>query len=258
MNDVLIPGKYSTTFHVPNVIETIGFELLINGIYEEETIEFICRKLNSNCSFLDIGANIGAIAIPVAKQRKDVRVICVEASPWVFKYLEKNILANPPIKVALINKAIAESLGIFIQFYCPKDQFGKGSMAPVFTLESTRVETITLDKLLLDFPDVGMIKIDVEGFEYQAFQGGAKTLCRLDSPDILFEFVDWAERAALNTEPGKAQEILLEYGYNLYVFHEGLINKKIDKPLREGASMLLATKKTDLVVRSTSSHDYNI
>jgi FkbM family methyltransferase len=36
---------------------------------------------------IDIGANIGTIAFPILKTRKDVNAICIEASPRVFKYI---------------------------------------------------------------------------------------------------------------------------------------------------------------------------
>lgn len=35
---------------------------------------------------LDLGANIGAIAISVSKLRPDIKIVCLEASPWVFDF----------------------------------------------------------------------------------------------------------------------------------------------------------------------------
>ena len=68
-------------------------------------------------------------------------------------------------------------------------------MSPVFEKNGQLVNTITLSKLIEDYNivDIGLIKVDVEGFEYFVFKGGEKYLKKNDAPDILFEFVDWAE-----------------------------------------------------------------
>ncbi len=71
----------------PMSIENIGFDIFINGIYEQQTSEFIAEKMPVNGVFLDLGANIGAITIPVHNNRKDIKIICVEAAPAVYTYL---------------------------------------------------------------------------------------------------------------------------------------------------------------------------
>ena len=43
--DILIQGKHGCEFIIPNAQENIGFELLINGIYEEQTIDFITSQI---------------------------------------------------------------------------------------------------------------------------------------------------------------------------------------------------------------------
>lgn len=65
-------------------------------------------------------------------------------------------------------------------------------MSPVFEKKGQLVNTITLAKLIADYKvdDIGMIKVDVEGFEYFVFKGGESVLRKCNAPDILFEFVD--------------------------------------------------------------------
>jgi len=63
---------------------------------------------------------------------------------------------------------------------------------------------------------VDFIKIDVEGYEYHVFKGAETTLSRPDAPDILFEFVDWAEEKAAGIAIGDAQRILKSYGYRIF------------------------------------------
>jgi len=62
--DVKIDGHYDCTYLLPNLTETVAFELFINGIYEEGTVAFIVDRIKPGKVLLDIGANIGAITIP--------------------------------------------------------------------------------------------------------------------------------------------------------------------------------------------------
>ncbi len=43
---------------LPNIKENIGFELFINGVYEEEIINFIMDRLPKIGILIDIGANL--------------------------------------------------------------------------------------------------------------------------------------------------------------------------------------------------------
>jgi len=241
--DILVHGNRECNYLIPNLKENIGFEIYINGIYEQETIDFILTRLSGTGGvFLDIGANIGAITIPVCKQLENLQVICVEAAPWVSKYLKHNIQLNELKNVQVLDNAISDRDGDSVMFYSPHEKFGKGSMAPVFTEEGTTVKTTTIDAIALSLnARVRLIKIDVEGFEYKAFCGGAEVLKNKDAPDILFEFVDWAEELA-GMNPGSAQQLLLSYGYSLFIMQNKKL-RKTTKPETKGSFMFFATKE---------------
>jgi FkbM family methyltransferase len=244
--DLTILGKLGCVYNIPNVQENVGFEIMINGIYEAETINFVCNRIQKNGVFLDVGANIGAISIPICKQRNDIDVICLEAAPWIFEYLNRNMVVNQLAKVSLINKAISDKDGNQVDFFSPRDKFGKGSLAPVFTDKSVKVGTITLDvlaNLVGGKKPIDLIKVDVEGFEAPTFRGGRALLEPSNAPDILFEFVDWAEELA-GEAPGNAQLVLLNYGYNLYYLENGKIGTQLKGAINIGSYMIFATKKS--------------
>lgn len=118
-------------------------------------------------------------------------------------------------------------------------------MSAVFTDEAEEIETVTLDTLLNKqaIKSADFIKIDVEGYEYYAFKGGENLLRKSDAPDILFEFVDWAESQARDLKPGDAQILLMDYGYMLYKFEQGKpVGKPLAKSITEGWQLLYATK----------------
>lgn len=239
--DVDVLGMFGCHYRLPNVLENIGFEILINGIYEPATVKFICDRLKLNGVFLDVGANIGAIGIPVCKQRQDIIAIGLEAAPWIFEYLKFNIESNKITNMEVINKAISDRSDLKVKFYSPKDKFGKGSLAPVFTSEAVQVDTITLDELSHK-ASIDLIKIDVEGFEVLAFRGGSELLGSHQAPDILFEFVDWAEEMA-NVQTGNAQQQLIDYGYKLFHIKYGKIKEQLKSPITKGGHLIFATKE---------------
>ena len=242
--NIEVSGKHGCHYTLPNVRESIGFEILINGIYEAETIAFICARMKVGGTFLDIGANIGAISIPVKKLRSDVEVVCIEAAPWIYDYLKLNVEHNKITNIQLFNKAISDSGEKQVDFFSPFDKFGKGSLAPVFTDTPVKVSTITLDELDVVYKKkpIEFIKVDVEGFESLAFKGGSRLLNSQSAPDILFEFVDWAEKLS-GEDTGTAQKILLTYGYRLCFFENGKVGSLLKTPVISGSHMIFATKE---------------
>lgn len=242
--NVLIKGRYGCSYLLPNLFETISFNLFVNGIYEPETIAFLRQKLPPGAIFFDLGANIGAITIPLSVLRKDVNVVCVEAAPWLVQYLKENLSNNELPAIRVINKALYNTDDLELNFYSPKEKFGKGSLSPAFTDVAVKVKTITLDTLVdeLNIDRVDLIKIDVEGYERDVFMGGEKLLTSENAPDILFEFVDWAERNA-GFAPGDAQALLAEWGYTLFV--TSAKGKIYPAPaiITTGSELLFASKK---------------
>ena len=242
--DILVRGRYGCTYLLPNVIENVSREIFINGIYEPATCDFFVRRSPHNGVFLDLGANIGAISVPLHHKRKDLRIIGVEAAPWLFPYLRRNFEQNGLDGDSLVNKALFNKDDEDIDFFAPDVKFGKGSLSPTYSDKPIKVRAVRLDTLVrqLRLPRVDIIKIDVEGHEYHVFQGADMLLSGVDAPDVLFEFEDWAEKAA-NLAPGTAQHFLMAKGYSLYQLEEGARLRPLSQPLTTGSTMLLATKK---------------
>lgn len=242
--DVIVNGKYGCRYRLPNLLENISFEVFINGIYEEVTSDFFVRRLPQDGVFLDLGANIGTITIPLKQRRTDARIVCVEAAPWLLGYLEDNLSRNRFTDVRTIGKALYDKDDVVLEFYSPDEKFGKGSLSPVYTREGVKVTTITLDTLVrqMGLDKTHLIKIDVEGYEYHVFKGGSGLLGGQDAPDILFEFAGWAEEQA-GLKKGSAQQILKDYGYSLFEFDEGGSLHPLEGIMADGNAMLLATKR---------------
>src|SRR5947208_1853417 len=64
------------------------------GAYEPETRDVILEFLPEKGTLIDVGANIGALAIPVAKMRPQASIICIEADPEISGSLQDNVNRN--------------------------------------------------------------------------------------------------------------------------------------------------------------------
>lgn len=242
--DIIVTGKHGIKYRLPNLKENIGFEIFFDGIYEAEYVKYFCSTLPAKSVFLDLGANIGSICIPLAKLRPDITIIAVEASPRVFSYLRDNIELNGCTNIFPENLALSSMDDQQLPFYSPMEKFGKGSLSAVFTDKAEYVRTITLDTLTkkYDLRKVDFIKIDVEGYKRVVFEGGDHLLSSPDAPIILFEFADWAENMGNNTRAGDAQAFLSGKGYRLYNFSSPPDIGPEMQPTTKGNLMILADK----------------
>lgn len=245
LKDVRVKGRYGCDYLLPNLIENVSREIFINGIYEKTTSDFFAERAEKGAIFMDLGANIGAISVPLSRKRNDLTIVCVEAAPWLFPYLQQNVGQNGAGRTTFVNKALFNTDDQEIDFYSPDVKFGKGSFSPTYTHKSVKVAAIRLDTLVrqLQLPRVDFIKMDVEGYECHVFQGAETLLEREDAPDILFEFEDWAEELA-KQEPGSAQNYLLGKGYKLFRHGADARLYPLTAALTKGSTMILATKKS--------------
>ena len=190
-------------------------ELLINGVYENDIVQFLKREIPDGAVFFDIGANIGSIGLPVVKQKQNIKYFGFEASPNVFAYLQKNFTQNNIRHFALHNKLVHKDDGETMKFY-QSDLYGKSSLSPTYSNEAVEIESLSIDKYCAEnnIPCIDWMKVDVQGFELFVFEGMKKMLQEKRVKNILFEFEAWAEIEA-GVEPGSAKKYIEETGYEL-------------------------------------------
>lgn len=239
-------AKNGLKFYVPNLIENVYFELFFNGTYETEIVNFFIKQIPQNGIFIDVGANIGSISIFLANARPDLTIYAFEAAPEVYKYLEKNIEANNFTNIKAFNYAIHKTDAIQLPFYSPTEKSGKGSFSNVYTNEAVLVYTKNLDNFFIQnniLPNA--IKVDVEGYEKLIFESMSTFLKNNNNAFVLFEFEAWAEDLVENSKSGDAQQLMKNYGYNLYELKEEKLISRDFIQTKGRCKNLVATKNVD-------------
>lgn len=218
-NDSLtFKSHYGLNYAIPNTLENVGVELLINGVYEKETIDFLNQKINDDAVYFDVGANIGSLALPVLKSKSRIKYYGFEASPVVFEFLKKNMEINCIKDFKIENKLVHRDSDQQMKFF-QSELYGKSSLSPTYTNDFIQVTSISLDKYIDDhkIEKIDWLKVDVQGFELNVFEGALNALKNKKIKNILFECEDWAEDQA-NIPRGKARAYLEDLGYELLNF----------------------------------------
>lgn len=188
----------------------IGQSLLNYGEYnpdETECIVALAAKAGRDKLVLDIGANIGVIS--QALEYHGFKVEAFEPQREVHALLKKNI-QGPAHNVAL--GAAAGSATMPKVDYAKPNNFGGIAIGMASAEGTIEVELRTLDSY--NFQNVGVIKIDVEGFEEQVLRGGVETIQRC-KPFLYLED-DRADKSA------SLHKYLKELGYQFQAHNPAL------------------------------------
>ena len=157
------------------------FRRYVHGEVWEEGTSKLCidffRRFGTG-TFVDVGANIGMIFIPVLQQT-GCRGIAIEASPVNFDYLRSNCARNLPAdRVRLLNFAVGDANGT-VRFETSTTNFGdhKVSESGGIEVDCKRFDDVAPDCNLQ--PPI-LAKVDIQGSELRFFRGASAFLKRLD------------------------------------------------------------------------------
>ena len=232
------------TFVLPSYAEPMAQHIFTFGAYERDTQNVILDFLSEKGTFIDVGANIGTLAIPIAKARPRASIICIEADPDIYRLLQGNLTRNECEHVQALSCVVGATDDQLIPFYrAPEEKFGMGSLGPQFCTRPIILEQRSLDAILasINIHQIDVIKIDVEGAEKSVLQGAQRLLASERPPTIIFEFMDWAEARIPHQQPGDAQALLFASRYRLFRLERGSwLDKELLAPMRSGFGMLVA------------------
>jgi FkbM family methyltransferase len=169
--------------------EGISRDLLVEGVREPLATERYRDELDrlenerSGLTVVDIGANIGYFALVYLSQSRPAgAVIAIEPHPGNFSLLQKNIALNGfERSVAFHNCAIgAESGSATMHLSTHRNLHTMTRASGSHYVDEIDVSMMSLDELLaetpLPFESVDVLRMDIQGYEYEAFEGMTRVL----------------------------------------------------------------------------------
>ncbi len=179
-----------------------SFIYLIREIFIEK--EYFIELKTNEPLIIDCGANIGISILYFKKIFPQAKIIAFEANPFAYDLLQKNIANNNLTKVDAYNFALTDQEGE-ISFFIGKDlgtMVGSTKKARGGDKE-IKVSAKKLSSYLDNIDNIDVLKIDVEGAEWQIIRDLETTSCLKKVNNYLIEF-----HHHLANEPSKFSEFL--------------------------------------------------
>ena len=230
--------------------EGIDFSVFLFGSFQK----FIWN--NPYCTFpeksvlFDIGANIGTVALPLAKTYQQAKIIAIEPTDFAFQKLSRNIELNPELakRIQLEQAFVTEkssqpqTIMAYASWNISKNDSRKHPIHGGIEKESKEVLVTSLDDYCREhgIAKVDFIKVDTEGHDFKVLQGAAGIL-KESRPVVIFEIGQYFL---------VEQKITFDEIFNFFMnLNYTLVDLKTDLPvtLENYKSIIPLQATTDLV-----------
>jgi FkbM family methyltransferase len=227
--------------------DAIGININEDGVFELHELDAIFEWLathkgsfSKSCA-LDLGANIGNHSLYFSDHFK--KVISFEPNKRTFKLLDIN--ADLARNIECHNYGLSDYNGTANLLLC-QDNTGSSSISSSQTDQTEVIDVRRLDDCVSSDEAISLIKIDVEGHEYEAISG-AKRIIEKNEPVILFE----QQPQEIFNGSSKTIDLLRGLGYSNFAVLERWPSGQ--NGLAKVASKLLSDTK--MILRLTDKFD---
>jgi len=158
------------------------------GVWEPQTFRVLNELISPDTIYCDIGAWIGPTVLYAAKKCR--RVYCFEPDRKAFMYLLRNIESNYIKNVLPFNLGLAGQNGVR-WMASPRGKLGDSMTSILYPEGKNRAEALCLNWQTwlhhLGNPAIDIIKVDIEGAEFELLPDMAKYLQRY-KPSLYLSF----------------------------------------------------------------------
>jgi FkbM family methyltransferase len=177
--------------------DMVSLRILETGQWEPESGRAVAGHLSPGATFIDVGAHIGYYSLQASRVvGASGHILAIEPNPQTLPKLRDNIAANNDRTISVWPVACAESESTLQLYAAPRGNTGESSLskenashagAPsaVYSVAARPLDAIVAEANL---SRVDVIKIDVEGAEFQVLKGAAQTIARYH-PVLIIELV---------------------------------------------------------------------
>ena len=214
------------------------FYNLYKAIFEAGSINQLQQFVTPGSTVIDVGANVGFFSRRFARWVSDGgRVLAIEPAPDNCRALERALVRGGIAdRVELIHAVATQSAGTrFLELnpYHPGDhKIGD---------QGLEIAAVTIDGLMAErsWPPVSLMKLDVQGAEYQVLAGSRETIHRFHP--VLFIEVDDEALRRLGSSAEEVLALTTAQGYSIHTLEKS----RVSKPVKlEDALRLIEQNKT--------------
>ena len=188
--------KRNNIFFSLNLFEGIDFAVFLN-FYEKNVVNFYSKIIKSSFVIVDIGSNFGFHTLNFSKLTPSGKVFSIEPTSFAYNKLKKNINLNPILKKNIVfDQVFLSRLNInlknkYVYASWPLSNTKK-KVHPILMGQEKKIQGCNVksfDNYILRrrIKNLDMIKIDVDGNEYDIIKSGEKTIKKF-KPIIMIEF----------------------------------------------------------------------
>lgn len=207
-----------------------GDELISQVNYEPEMTRTVTSILKEGDTFLDVGANEGYFSVLASRLVGETgQVISIEPQTRLQNVIFRNMLENQSFNIHVFQRAISDKENIVNLSLSPDMNTGSSGLLQLtkYKTKTQLVPQMTLESFLslLNISKVKLMKIDVEGFEYEAILGSRKVF-----EDNIIENIALELHLSIleirNRKPTDILDFLENCGYKKNNFYSNLVMSK--------------------------------
>ena len=164
-----------------DVASNFGYRLFKTGIYEPYLVSTLQKYLSPGGVFIDLGANEGYFSVIASKLVGTTgKVVAIEPQARLQYIIHKNLTLNHCNNVQILPVAVSDKSEKASLNLSPDMNTGASSLSrsTLYPLPKQEVELVTLTKIFEqeNITSCDLIKIDIEGWEYEAIMGSLELL----------------------------------------------------------------------------------
>ena len=196
-------------------------EIFCFGNFEKNILKIIGKNLKNDEVFLDIGANIGQHSLYASSFAN--KVIAFEPIRKLALQIEESVMENEIYNIKVINSALGENDQDGVPIYTAGHNIGASSIGAIKGHHMlSKINIRKLDSIFpyLEVANIGLIKIDVEGYEYEVLHG-AKGVIHDFRPKVILEFSPHIYKMTDNDHSSDIFNFFINSNYKVYDLGDG-------------------------------------
>jgi FkbM family methyltransferase len=201
--------------------EGIDLAIYLFGMFERSTVMACRRLVEPGDTVLDIGANIGAHTLHLAREVGEAgAVVAYEPTAFAYGKLRRNIDLNPALaprilaeQILLVEEAKTAPPPALYSSWPLRTEAGLHAQHRGRLMDTTGARSLTLDEHVEQarLRKVDFIKLDVDGHECPILRGGVRML-RAHRPVLVMELAPYVH-VELGHRLEECFDALLSQGY---------------------------------------------